>query len=241
MILVDYRRGSAEIAHLLSSPNVVCELEYGDFVISGNGPNGQVNIGVERKRIMDLLQSITTGRLSGHQLVGMTNSYDWAYLLVEGVWRADKDTGILQRMNVKGKWIYASQGSRRFMARDIFHFLSTLQVMCNIVVAHTSSHWETAIWLDSLHSWWSKPWDKHRGHLQFHRPVQHAHLSKPNLVTRIANQLDGIGWDKARKIGAEFSTLEDLLDASNADLMGIPGIGEKLAESVMRQLRCEKP
>ena len=82
MILVDDRIGAVEIAPLLGSPNVTCRLEFADFAWSGNGPDGQVDIGVERKSLLDLLASMTTGRLSGHQMVGLTAQYDWVYLLV---------------------------------------------------------------------------------------------------------------------------------------------------------------
>ena len=58
MILIDSRIGSAELAPLISTPNILCQLEFADFTFSGNGPAGQVAVGVERKTIMDLLQSM---------------------------------------------------------------------------------------------------------------------------------------------------------------------------------------
>lgn len=236
MILVDDRTGSAEIAPLLSSPNMVCRLNFADFAWSGEGPDGPTSIGVERKSLLDLLQSITTGRLSGHQMVGLTQDYDWVYLLVEGVWRPDRNSGLLQRINSKGKWVDAAQGSRRFMARDIYNFINTLRVMCNVVTVCTSNRWETAMWLDSAHGWWQKGWDQHKSHLQFQRPVMHAQLTKPNLVTRMVSQLDGIGWDKARSIGKQFKSVEDLMEGEQEDFQSIPGIGPKLSKSIMEQL-----
>ena len=235
MILVDDRIGSVELAPLLSAPNMICRLDYADFAWSGDGPNGPIDVGVERKGLMDLLQSMTTGRLSGHQLVGLTNRYDWVYLLVEGVWRPDRHSGILQRIGGKGKWIAAAQGSRRFMARDVYNFLNTIQIMCGVVVVQTSNQWETARWLDSNYGWWQKGWKKHKSHLQFQKPIVHAHLTKPNLVTRIASQFDGIGWDKARSIGKEFDQVGNFLFASKEDLRKVPGIGTKLAQSIVRQ------
>ena len=197
MILVDDRIGSVELAPLLSAPNMVCRLDYADFAWSGDGPNGPIDVGVERKGLMDLLQSMTTGRLSGHQLIGLTNRYDWVYLLVEGVWRPDRHSGILQRIGGKGKWIAAAQGSRRFMARDVYNFLNTIQVMCGVVVIQTSNQWETAKWLDSNYGWWQKGWEKHKSHLQYNVQPVYAQLAKPNLVTRIASQFDGIEIGRA--------------------------------------------
>lgn len=235
MILVDSRTGSVEISTLLSTSNIVCHLNYADFTWCGNGPDGGINIGVERKSIMDLLQSMTTGRLSGHQLIGLTENYDLVYLLVEGVWRPDRNTGILQRISNGGKWVAAAQGSRRFMARDVYNFINTIQVMCGVVTVCTSNQWETAKWLDSIYGWWQKKWDKHKSHLQWQKPVVHAHLSKPNLVTKVASQFDGIGWDKARSIGFQFDLLEDFLGATEKELCEVPGVGPKLARSIILQ------
>ena len=226
-----------EIAPLLQNP-IICSLEYADFAWSGNGPNGPVNIGVERKTLMDLLQSMTTGRLSGHQMVGLTHQYDWVYLLVEGIWRPDKETGVLQRIGRNGKWASAAQGSRRFMARDIYNFFQTLQVMCGVITVVTSNQWETAMWLTANYSWWQKGWEKHKSHLQFQKPVAHAQLSKPNLVTRMANQLTGIGWDKAKRIGEHFHDIFDLVDAEEEELRKIEGIGPKLAKQIVEEINA---
>jgi ERCC4-type nuclease len=235
MILVDDRTGSVEIAPLLQNP-VICRLEYADFAWSGNGPNGPVDVGVERKTLLDLLSSMTTGRLSGHQIIGLTQHYDWVYLLVEGIWKPDKDTGMLQHINRRGKWAPVAQGSRRFMVRDVYNFLNTLQVMCGIVTVTTSNHWETARWLTSCNGWWEKGWSKHKSHLQFQKPIVHAQLSKPSLVTRMASQLTGVGWDKARKIGSQFPTMEMLMDASEEDLTSVEGIGPRMAERIWEEL-----
>lgn len=235
MILIDDRTGSAELEPLISAPSVVCRLDYADFAWSGNGPDGPVDVGVERKGLLDLLQSMTTGRLSGHQMVGLTAQYDWIYLLIEGVWRPDRKNGMLMRIGRGGKWIPAAQGSRRFMARDVYNFVQTLQVMCGVITVTTANRWETGKWLDSAHGWWSKRWSNHKSHLQFQKPVTHAQLRKPGIVTRVATQFDGIGWDKARKIGDHFDSMWDFLNADEEELMEVGGIGKKLAKEIVEQ------
>ena len=236
MILIDDRTGSAEIAPLLPKSSMLCRLEYGDFAWSGNGPEGSVNVGVERKTVMDFLQSMTTGRLSGHQIIGLTQQYEYSYIILEGIWRPDRNTGMLQRIGGKGKWIAAAQGSRRFMARDIYNFVNTLWIMCGVMTVTTNDRHETARWLLSCSGWWEKKWSAHKSHLQFHKPVEHAQLVKPSLVTRMANQLTGVGWDKARKIGAKFPTMGELLNADEEDLMEIEGIGPKMAERIVEEI-----
>lgn len=240
MILIDNRIGSAEIAQYITQPHMLCKLDYADFSWPGNGPDGVVTIGVERKGVMDLLQSMTSGRLSGHQLIGLSAEYDKVYLLVEGIWRPDKKTGVLMRVGNNGKWVAAAQGSRRFMARDVYNYFNTLQIICGVTVILTSNQWETGKWLDTCYGWWSKEWNKHKSHLQFQKPVTHAQLVKPNLVTRVASQFNNIGWDKAKKIGKRFKLLKDFMEADEDDLMEIKGIGPKLAKSIVLQKKGEE-
>ena len=235
MILVDDRAGSKEIFPFISPPKSLCHLEYADFAFGGNGPEGQVSVGVERKGILDLIQSMTSGRLVGHQLIGLKKEYDFVYLLVEGIWRPDRRTGVLMKPKGKG-WGAIAQGSRRFMARDIWAFLQSVSILCGVQVAMTSNQWETGRWLDTVYGWWSRPWAKHKSHLQWHKPQEYASLAKPNLVTMIAAQFDGVGWDKARKIGAAFD-LQGFLGAGAKDLQEIEGIGPKIAESIIEQRR----
>jgi ERCC4-type nuclease len=241
MILVDNRIGSVELAPLLNSKHTLCRLDYGDFTWVGNGPEGAVNVGVERKTLNDLLNSMVSGRLSGHQLIGLSQNYDWVYLLVEGIWKPEQKTGILQKM-VGKKWVDASpkaERGKRYMAREIYNFLNTLSIICGVRVITTDNQWESAKWLDATCGWWQKKWGAHTSHLQFHEPPVYAQLVKPNVVTRVASQLQGVGWDKARKIGERFKRVDLLVHSSVSELAEIDGIGKKTAESILQQLRGE--
>ena len=70
----------------LIKDSIIVRMDYGDAMVTGNGPCGQVDIGIERKRIGDLVNSITTGRLSGHQLPGLLAQYYKVYIIVEGMY-----------------------------------------------------------------------------------------------------------------------------------------------------------
>src|ERR1035437_8002080 len=93
MILVDLRIGSKYLLAPLKAAGFeaqLVELEFGDIAFEGKGPNGTtLNIGVELKVLGDLVNSLRTGRLAGHQLPGLLKTYDYAWLLVEGEWRAN--------------------------------------------------------------------------------------------------------------------------------------------------------
>ena len=236
MILIDDRQGSAELAKHVSSPTCICHLPYGDFAFTGNGPDGDVKVGIERKSLLDLLNSMASGRLSGHQLIGMQEFYDQLYLVVEGIWKDDRKSGILKRFSGK-TWKSASLGQRRFMTRAVWAYLNTLTIACNVVTIRTGSQWETGRWLDAVFRWWNKPWTKHNSHKQFHNRPEAAPLTRPNTVTRLAAQLDGIGWGRARAVGKRFRTVEEMVMASEDDWREIEGIGPKLAQSVLCQIK----
>lgn len=235
MILIDYRSGSSELSPLIRIPHHITKLEYGDFSFMGNGPQGPAVIGVERKTIMDLVSSISSGRLSGHQLVGLLNIYDFVYVVVEGQWKIHP-SGLLYRVTSGGNWTKVHLGKREFSANSVYNFINTMSVMCGIITVRTNNVRETAKWLDGLYEWWSKDWGKHNSHAQFQIRQKHASLSKPNLLTRIAKELSGVGWDKAINIGKYFGSIDELLDADIKELMEVPGIGKVLAHSIKKEL-----
>jgi ERCC4-type nuclease len=121
------------------------------------------------------------------------------------------------------------------MARDLWSFMQTLQVICGVIVVQTSSRWETAAWLDGVSRWWGKAWEKHKSHLQFVERRECASLVRPNLVTRVASQFDGVGWDKARSLGKRFGSLGEFMSADAEELRKVKGIGPKIANGIVKQ------
>jgi ERCC4-type nuclease len=59
---------------------------------------------------------------------------------------------------------------------------------------------------------------------------------KPSLVRRVATQLEGIGWEKSAAVAAKFSSVLDMIVATEAEWQTIPGIGKGLAARAVRQL-----
>ena len=76
----------------LDVPSQAVRLEYGDVMWEGLGPNhSEVLVGCERKKLSDLVNSMKDRRLSGHQLRGMSQAYDYRLLWTEGQWRPGQD------------------------------------------------------------------------------------------------------------------------------------------------------
>ena len=122
------------------------------------------------------------------------------------------------------------------MARDIWAFMNTMQVICGLHCYHTPTESDTVHYIRALRHWWVKEYDEHRGHLQPHTGMT-VELSRQSLVRRVAACLDGIGWGKSKVIDQHFKSVSELTTAMPEELMGMDGIGKKLAESIVKQLR----
>src|SRR5271169_4444109 len=118
MILLDDRVGSHELLPYFSPYGVQVEstrLDYGDACWVGKGPDGDCMVGVERKTIGDFISSMRGKRLAGHQLPGLMSSYEFTYLIVEGIYRPG-ETGELEQRQGHGKgksgWGWKGMGVR---------------------------------------------------------------------------------------------------------------------------------
>ena len=239
MIVVDSRVGSKELHRLFPvGMSRLGYLEYGDFSITGNGSGGPVMVGVERKRIGDFINSMCTGRLSGRQLIGMLNSYHHVYLVIEGMFRANPKTGVLETWR-RGGWDVYHAGRRTFMARDIWVFMNTLAVVCGVKCYHCSTPTDTVYYLVALHHWWNKEYDKHKSHLM-PSSAGHVRLFKQTVLRRTAAQLDGVGMERAKALDEAFGSVAELVAATEEELMAVEGVGKKLAKGIREQLRGEE-
>lgn len=247
MILIDNRIGSKELAPYIHTRSRLTRLEYADFMFMGHGANGPVKVGIERKVIGDLVSSISSGRLSGHQLIGLLESYGYTYLLVEGLWRPNPQSGILEKMKGR-KWVNISHGNRKFMARDIWNFLNTLAVMCGVVVIYTDNIKQSGYWIDSTYHWWSKGWDQHKSHLQFKNQLpptsgtqqkMKLHVHRPTPFERILVGITGLGWETVGKLKRRFNSPLEVAMATEKALMEVDGVGRKTAQTIIREMRGE--
>jgi len=236
-IVVDSRVGSRELMRWFS-PGVaeLGRLEYGDFMFSGRGKGKEPwLVGVERKTIRDLLNSIASGRFAGHQLLGLLNSYNVVYLVVEGLVRPNPGTGVLE-IRRNRQWVVLELGKRRFMMRDVWEWVNTVTLMTGVVVFMTSRECETAKLVTALHRWWNiKDWEEHRAHVS-PRVSTVPGLVRPSVLKMVAAQLPGVGWERAGKVEVYFESVADMAEAGVEDWEAIPGIGPKTAEKAWRAI-----
>lgn len=246
-LLIDPRVGSVDLLPHIRKFGVPCAtepLDYGDFVFSGPGPDGSLRTyAFERKRLGDMIQSMRDGRLSGHQLIGLLDTYHSVSVIVEGIYRPGPD-GLLEEL--RGRDWQPTKG--RVMYREIDAFLTTLNQLCGVSVLRSTSAYETAVMLCTRYIWAQKPWESHRGHLAIHdnlpawQRVQqgllrsNVKLERTPLLRKLANQLDGIGWERSGAVAKHFGSAKEMVLADAKEWQKIEGVGKGIATKVVAQL-----
>lgn len=262
MITVDDRIGSIELIPILQDlAQVLCRsksqvpppvtssrLLGGDICFDGLGPSSKrLMIGIERKRLRDMMNSIRSGRYSGHQLPEMLDLYDQCYLIIEGHHRCGP-AGELEALvthahplgdTMGGKWVPVTCGSTQtFRYTELDHFCCTLEQMTRVRVRRTNTDYETCAQILSLYSHYQKPYEQHHSHEAMHVPQTLATLGKAGLVRKWAADLAGIGWTKSGAVANKFQTGLDLANASVEQWETIkPGIGKVMAKRCWEQIR----
>ena len=255
MIYIDSRIGSSELADLIDD-SLLVRLDYGDIAFEGNGPDGKVQIGIERKKWGDLIGSFRSGRLVGRigkykgnvnddsldnfsnksQIIGMLDCYHKVYLFCEGIIRENSKTGQINEWR-HGKWkkvdYSTSESARnRFSYASVWKHLITLESKFNIALRSSWNPEETARMVEVLYEWWSKPWETHKSHLQHYSNIQTALLrpDKPSWPVQFAANLPGFGWDRAIKAEKHFKSVPAMICASEKEWREVKGFGKVLAK-----------
>ena len=209
MLLVDPRIGSSDLyvslKRLGKNHNIPVEMskkemDAGDFCFEGHGPDGRCLIGVERKKVRDMITCIRNGRFAGHQLPLMEQMYQFQYLIIEGLYRPSADGLIEEPVGTPGKkyWQPISINGSRHMYIELAGALFTLEQMTNLHIHYAPTSDTTVQHLLTLYRWWNgKKWDRYTSHR-----VQHAThveiMGKWPLRRRVATELYKIGIDKSK-------------------------------------------
>ena len=235
MILVDERIGSKHMAAMIPDSEL-SHLDAGDACWCAS--DGTM-VGAEVKRLGDAISCMYDGRLADEQIPKMTAIYDVKYLIIEGSYRPEPGTGVLQQWREFdssketkcGRWTDCQQGRRRLMFSSFTSWLTSMECLGGLRLRHTLSSEMTASLLRSLHDWWQR-----EGHSSF--DVMHefqgdgAALTRPQLLMRIAAQFPGIGWVKSAAVARHFKSLEAMVNAGANDWVKIDGIGRTIARRV---------
>lgn len=211
-------------------------LDYADACFEINGPDGPLLVGIERKRLHDMLNCINDGRYSGHQRIGMKDLYGLSVLLVEGHWKPHDPEGILMEGYAGGiSWGYARPRGQRVMYSKLYRYLISVS-LSGVIVTYSRDPFHTAYNINEWQQWGQKKWDDHTSLMDIHRLAIPSLHRKPSLVQKWASDLDGIGTKMSGLADRQFRSALDLAQADEQEWLKIPGVGVKTAQSVVREI-----
>ena len=219
-------------------------LPAGDFCFAGEGPKGPALIGVERKRIKDMLSSLRTGRLSGEQIPKLLNHYDYIFLVLEGTFRTNWYSGILEDKYGKD-YSPVLVGKSTFLGLELESALTSILAVTPIRYIRTRTERETVEWLISLNHAFSSPWDKQLSKVTaIHQPEQYATVGKASTVRRVTHALSGLGWERSGVLEQNYNSIWDVMSTDPncscirpaKDYEKLPGFGKVMSKRVWDQL-----
>lgn len=231
MLLIDRRIGSKDLLAPLQAVGLeadLVDLEYADVAFFGRGTRGaSVDVGIELKKLNDLVQSLRTGRLAGHQLPGLRTQYEHAWLVVEGLWRAD-ESGLVTTYQGKQRGWCALPGKMR--ASELEKQVLTLELCGGLHVRYTNSRADTIRFVSNLYRWWTdQALDHHTSHLAVH--------DQPTLVPisewrQAFTKLPGIGIRMSKAVAEHFdNSLRRAARATEAEWAAIEVVDESTGKS----------
>ncbi len=235
MLYIDDREGSRELLEPVArtaTPVRSQRLEFGDCSFLGQGPDGEIPIGIEYKTVSDLIQSLQDGRLLGHQLPGMLNSYEVRYLLVEGVVSADVEDSI-RYLSERGQW---KKHPSSLKYSQLVGWLNSVALLYGVRVVHSSNLLTSAVTVASIYRWWSKPYKDHGASIVVHQPAFLRPLERPTRIQRVASTFPGVGAEKLHAIEAKFASVRDMVNSPPMVWRTIEGIGPKTAAAIEKFL-----
>lgn len=181
-IETDLRRADLDVS--------VQHLDFADMMFSGCGPVAAgldtCMVGCERKKLSDLIGSMKDRRLSGHQLRGLWQSYDFVFLICEGMWRPGPGGEIEHWAYARtgrrtGNWgwkAYYNEGDRYSVSyRQLAAFVHSLSLRSMspvgepLRVIRTQSSRETALQVAALYKGFQAPWESHHAHDQIYTDI----------------------------------------------------------------------
>ncbi len=239
MILIDPREGSKELAAPLRKlgleVNDDCELPFGDIVFEGRGVDGAaVTVGIEFKKLEELVASLRTGRLQGHQLPGMQD-FDYRYLLVEGELRYDQ-TGALQE---QGRFRSKRPMAGGMTVNELLKRLNVMQLCGGLNPVWASSRSDTLQHIVALyHTWTDTDLDKHKSHLGVYIPKSFIPISP---VRRTLTTFPGIGIRSSKAVEEAFGgSLATAIMASTERWANIQVVDDKGKSRKLGMKHAEK-
>lgn len=239
-LLVDTRAGSKELIdplHRLKLPVQEAFLEFGDLAFVGRGPGGEDKfIGIEYKKLPDLVSSIRSGRLQGHQMPGMRDTFDMSYLLIEGELQYD-DQGVLLKRVGRSSW---ARMPGQMRVGELLKRVNVLHLCGGLIPIWAHNKKLAVTMLEMLYRTWTDcNLDEHSSHLEIYHPPTLVPVSQ---FRRTVSTLPGVGFEWSRAAEVRFCNLYNATTGCADDWASLNGkdgkaFGLKRARAVVDALR----
>ena len=231
MLLIDYRVGSAELLTPLRKMGLPAERGDipADIAFEGHGEGGApVMVGIEFKKLGELVQSLRTQRLQGYQLLTMREHFQFCYLLVEGELRYDTKGYLTTRVGRRDfKRLPGTMGVSELLKR-----LFTLHLNGGLnILPFARIRADTLLTISTLyHTWTDKSLNEHESHIAIYQAPTLAPVSE---FRAFMSRIDGISLRKSLTIEKHFGgSIRRAVNASMIEWMKIDGIGPLIAQHI---------
>ena len=207
-VIIDNRESKDLVKELIKEKIEVerRQLDVADFIIQTKNLDGKIQtVGIERKTINDLLNSIIDKRLI-NQLIILKENFDIPLLIIEGE-----------------ENIYAL---RDFHPNSIRGIISTVAIDFQIPIIHTKNYRDTVKYLALI----SKRLEKTRKPLSLVPKRKPLTLQEQQLY--FVESLPGIGPTIAKSVLKEFKTIKKLVNANEKELRKVEKIGKIKAKDL---------
>ncbi len=215
-IIVDHRENSNIIKELIKE-NITIEkkqLDIADFIIQTKNLDNKIqNVGIERKTIQDLLNSIIDKRLIS-QLMLLKENFDVPLLIIEG------DENIYK--------------IRDFHPNSIRGIISTIAIDFQIPIIHTKNQRDTAKYLALI----AKRLEKPRRPLSLVPKKRLLTLKEQQLY--LIESLPGIGPTISKSLLKKFKSIRNIVNAREKELQKVDKIGKIKAKNLKKLFESEE-
>ncbi len=207
-IRIDFREQRSGITDELEKLSGAFTFEIGALSTGDYWIGDQIII--ERKTLPDFLESIKTGRIF-QQAYRMTQSGKNGLIILEGD-KSKVETSSISRRAVQGALIHLSV----FLGIPVIRSLNIRETASLLVYICSQCQQQT---------------------VPRQKPVIHRNpgiriTNKQRQKLFLLQNLKGIGTNKGLALLKSFSTIENILNASPADLTKVRGIGNRLGERI---------
>lgn len=206
VIIVDAAVGSRELVKPLQALGLPAELGHmpaGDVAFLGRGWKGaETAIGVELKKISELVGSLQSGRLPLDQAPKLLKAFDHAWIVVEGIWRHEGHT-LVEIGHGRSRPIHGGLTGEELEKRMLTLELGmTVPGERYLRTRYVATRQDTLRFITSLYHWWTdQDQDQHKTHIGIYRPPTLIEISQ---FRQTVATLPGIGVKRSKEVEQYF-------------------------------------